>query len=121
MGMIIMNGKEYAGSGSEWHEYSTEEKVVGKWIDGKPVYEKTWEFGSNIIVESNVWTDTPISNSTIKAIIGVKGYNLFSGKLSCWNGLSATADTGNYVKILNNRNTQISVKYLALQYTKTTD
>lgn len=35
-----MNGKEYAGSGSEWHEYSTEEKVVGKWIDGKPLYEK---------------------------------------------------------------------------------
>lgn len=41
MGKMILNGKEYAGSGSEWHEYSTEEKVVGKWIDGKPLYEKT--------------------------------------------------------------------------------
>ena len=26
------------------HTYSTEEKVVGKWIDGKPIYEKTIEF-----------------------------------------------------------------------------
>ena len=33
-------------NGSVWinddnlHEYSTEEKIVGKWIDGKPLYEK---------------------------------------------------------------------------------
>lgn len=33
-------------NGSVWvnddnlHEYSTEEKIVGKWIDGKPIYEK---------------------------------------------------------------------------------
>lgn len=26
------------------HEYSTEEKVVGKWIDGKPLYEKVIAF-----------------------------------------------------------------------------
>ena len=41
MGKMMLNGKEYAGSGSKWHEYSTSEKVVGKWIDGKPIYEKT--------------------------------------------------------------------------------
>lgn len=41
MGKMILNGKEYAGSGSEWHEYSTDEKVVGKWIDGKPLYQKS--------------------------------------------------------------------------------
>lgn len=28
------------------HEYSTEEKIVGKWIDGKPIYEKVFEIGS---------------------------------------------------------------------------
>lgn len=31
---------------SQLHEYSTEEKVVGKWIDGKPIYEKTFEIGA---------------------------------------------------------------------------
>ena len=37
-------------NGSVWvnddnlHEYSTEEKVVGKWIDGKPIYEKIITF-----------------------------------------------------------------------------
>ena len=34
------------------HEYSTEEKVVGKWIDGKPIYEITY------------YNETPISSST---------------------------------------------------------
>ena len=39
-------------NGSVWvnndnlHEYSTEEKIVGKWIDGKPIYEKVFEIGS---------------------------------------------------------------------------
>ena len=28
------------------HEYSTEEKVIGTWIDGKPIYEKVFEIGS---------------------------------------------------------------------------
>lgn len=31
---------------SEIHEYSTEEKVVGKWIDGKDIYEKIFIIGS---------------------------------------------------------------------------
>lgn len=29
------------GGGGSGHEYSTTENVVGTWIDGKPVYEKT--------------------------------------------------------------------------------
>lgn len=41
MSLIIKNGIEYAGSGSSSHEYSTTEQVVGKWIDGRDVYEKT--------------------------------------------------------------------------------
>ena len=28
------------------HEYSTEEKIVGTWADGKPIYEKVFEIGS---------------------------------------------------------------------------
>lgn len=43
MGMIIKNGVVYAGGGggSYSHEYSTTEKVVGTWIDGSNVYERT--------------------------------------------------------------------------------
>jgi len=69
MGKMILNGKEYAGSGSEWHEYSTDEKVVGKWIDGKPIYEKTINI-SNPSTGENTYTHG-ISN--FDKLIGYKG------------------------------------------------
>ena len=28
----------------EYHKYSTDEHIVGEWIDGKPLYEKTVNF-----------------------------------------------------------------------------
>lgn len=43
MGKMILNGKEYVG-GENWHKYSTSERIVGEWIDGKPLYEKVVTF-----------------------------------------------------------------------------
>ena len=40
MGKMILNGKEYVG-GENWHKYSTSERIIGEWIDGKPLYERT--------------------------------------------------------------------------------
>lgn len=43
----------YDGTAGKWkngvggHEYSTTEKVVGLDLDGKPIYEKTFEYNSN--------------------------------------------------------------------------
>lgn len=53
MGMIIKNGVVYAGGGggSSSHEYSTTERVVGKWVDGSNLYEKTYIFGINDLHE----------------------------------------------------------------------
>lgn len=36
---------EIASINTDYHIYSTEEKVVGRWIDGKPIYEKTINCG----------------------------------------------------------------------------
>lgn len=36
------------GGGSAIHEYSTTEKKVGKWVDGRDVYEKTFIITENI-------------------------------------------------------------------------
>ena len=57
-GNLLFNGK---GINGDLHNYSTEEQVVGTWIDGKPLYEKTFkttvnvtgstEYFSNVIVE----------------------------------------------------------------------
>lgn len=42
-GVLTFNGEDIGGK----DVYSTDEQVVGKWIDGKPIYEKTYQF-SNI-------------------------------------------------------------------------
>lgn len=64
MGKFILNGNEYTG-GENFHEYSTNERIVGRWIDGKPIYEKTLDFASAITVTSNNTfnsTGLPIGN-----------------------------------------------------------
>jgi small ligand-binding sensory domain FIST len=42
--------------GGASNEYSTEEKVVGTWLDGKPIYQKTFQL-DNIQVGVNTWTE----------------------------------------------------------------
>lgn len=52
MAKAIINGQTIFGNvhlgegGSNMHEYSTEEQIVGTWIDGRPVYEKTFDFSN---------------------------------------------------------------------------
>lgn len=36
-------------------KYSTQEQVVGTWIDGKPIYQRIWDFETNFRVEPDVW------------------------------------------------------------------
>lgn len=50
------------------HEYSTTEHVVGVWIDGRPIYEKTF----TVITDSNIYY---IPNTTdIDHLISISGY-----------------------------------------------
>ena len=46
---------EDSGGGSS-EEYSTEEQVIGKWIDGKPVYQKTFILASQIVINGSAFT-----------------------------------------------------------------
>ena len=66
-------------NGSVWvnddnlHEYSTEEKVVGKWIDGKPIYEKV--INGTIIGSPADWTNFyDCTNLNIDNMINIKGF-----------------------------------------------
>lgn len=58
----VINGNMFT------HNYSTSERRVGTWIDGKPLYEKTFTF----ITDSNIYY---IPNTTyIKHLINISGY-----------------------------------------------
>lgn len=104
------------GGGSGMHVYSTEEKNVGEWIDGKNIYEKTIVLSEEISLPSNTWTDV-LSNFGIERIIDVKCMNTSSASLA----ISATISYLNNIQLLNYRNGTVGVRYIVLQYTKTTD
>ena len=107
-------------NGSVWvndnnlHEYSTEEKVIGKWIDGRYVYEKIVPFSATL--NSNVWTSIPEVINDKEILIKVCGIN----PLYAYSTLFGNIDKSLYsnVQVWNMRNYAIDVNYILIQYVK---
>lgn len=68
----------YVTSGSYAHHYSTDEQVVGTWIDGSTLYEKT-QYGGITFSTQGTWYDTNITN--IDKIVSVEG-SIYRGTAS---------------------------------------
>lgn len=107
------------------NNYSTEEQVVGTWIDGKPIYQKTLYF-SDITVSSTQINIGDLSNLNIDFGMIVnyvgnenEGYFESFGHYACW--LRIPAYNIGLRKTLNDSPTTFSDLYITLQYTKTTD
>lgn len=103
--------------------YSTEEREVGTWTDGKPLYQRTWVFSTAVTISSNSWqaTNIAVADTKIEFITKCKANNT-DGQIM--NYISATTDnaTQTYVMLFNSRtNASMDVKYLTLEYTKSTD
>ena len=57
MGQIMLNGIAYSsGYIHESHDYSTDEQIVGTWIDGSTIYEKTIILQSGVNLTRGSWT-----------------------------------------------------------------
>ena len=61
---------------SEGSNYSTDEQVVGTWVDGKPIYQKTIFFNPVMYVSSTAWSATTEDVSNIENIISGEGYSV---------------------------------------------
>ena len=105
--------------------YSTQEREVGIWIDGKPLYQKTYHLASPLSVPTNSWTDTGISNAGMQKIIFGFGNDEFDNggvlQSNSFMYLSFAVNAQNYVRVLNSRDATITLNYITLQYTKTAD
>ena len=131
---IIGNQVSSGGGGSAMHVYSTEEQVVGTFIDGKPIYEKTIEFTcpgygfSNVIYEF----------ADFDKCIGLSGFcqsdsysYLNIASLACY--LEGGENVYEYFSlVIKNKSLYLTVSkglnvlagkpcYCTIQYTKTTD
>lgn len=131
--------QKWVNANKPMHNYSTSEQVVGTWIDGKPLYEKT--ISSDAERDGSVSTSQAIAHgiSNLKEVITINGFASF-GNNGSWLPIIFSDNAGatlsnSRVKIINiglsnvnfeignnyNGNNKINKVRITLRYTKTTD
>ena len=98
--------------------YSTDEKMIGRWIDGKPIYQKTFTFPSQVTLNSNSWYVTNFDGSDIEHTISAFVYFDAGGMV-----FPVYSDIdNNKIELLQTRSAAMTgTGGFVLQYTKTTD
>lgn len=99
------------------HNYSTEEKVVGTWIDGRPIFERTWQIDNADV--TNNWDVTNVDFENIAFVVEATIYDTDS-------------ETPRSVPVKTRKLSRTSIRFYAgdswasidaytIQYVKTTD
>lgn len=128
--VLTYNGSEWVNQtgGGSGHTYSTTEQVVGTWIDGKPIYEKTiyGQFASNV---SDLTVSYDVSD--LDRVIDLKGILIpTSGTgtivIGAYSSIPLTFSSNTTTKCVINRNGGgnwglTPEVYVTVQYTKSTD
>ena len=102
---------------SQQHEYSTEEQIVGKWIEGKKIKEKTFIISDFDFSQSKDFTNDIFTE--IELIIDAKMYDTTSSTVRFIH-VDARKISSNTIRLYNKDNWS-SIDTYTLQYTKTTD
>lgn len=126
-----LNGQvpTFANQFSRSDLYSTDEKIIGQWIDGKPIYQKTVSCGA---LPNNTEKLVAHSISNIDRIISYFGsaakdtspYATIS--MGYWGGtveysISVSVDNSNIHIYTSSDRSSYKNAYVTIQYTKTTD
>lgn len=100
--------------------YSTEEREIGVWTDGKPLYQKTIILPTSMSITSNTWTDIDDGDWSF---VGTFVLGLMVNNNGASVGFVAVDKntSNNKLRILQTRNTDITCKSVTIQYTKSTD
>ena len=114
--------------------YSTEEKRIGTWIDGKPLYRKVIEYFNTSDINATGTTLTvniPHSISNLQLVTNARGFAAGGWMFPLVVGSGTTISNTTGIYIVNKDNIQLRVTndkwvsnshfYFVLEYTKTTD
>lgn len=111
------------------NDYSTTEKIVGSWIDGKPLYQKTINTGA---LPNNTTKIVAHNASSVKRIISAEGYaynsNSGNSKPIMFVGTDSNNNLGVRILISDTHitigsvgdNSAFTESYVTIKYTKTT-
>lgn len=115
------------GGGSSGDDYSTDEKVIGTWVDGKPLYRKVVNVTSPL---NNGW-GTVTNIGELDTMVSAKAFLFHSGS-NYYLPLPYYENSNLYALVLYYKNGNVSVNIngnaffskpitLIVEYTKTTD
>lgn len=99
--------------------YSTDEKVVGRWTDGKPLYQKVIYFNPQITITANSWQNIKSDETDIEYIadaIILRNDGIFIPQYGSVSPFIGTRGLWVYTTQLQN-----AIQGIILKYTKTTD
>lgn len=97
------------------HVYSTDEKVVGKWIDGRNIYEKTWQIDN--VTATNNWDVTNEYFANIAFVTSAFLYDTDSENTRCV-AVSSRKLTSTSIRFYTGSD-WASIDTYTLQYVKT--
>ena len=127
MSTIYYKNKEYAGGGGGFSDtsniYSTQEQIIGTWIDGNPVYRKVFDNTNKQYGTTNVSID--ISNLDVNVIISLDAYGTDQDNMA-GSKFTINGTTSNANRIIYVVNDNIIVRgsyyswYIIIEYTKNT-
>ena len=112
--------------------YSTDEKIVGKWTNGKPIYRKILTY-TNTSLLSNTTVDIPHNVANFDSVVNVSGFSkATTGEYFTWPVGTAGASAGTIcIGKVDSTNLQLrlggqnlgagAVSTIIFEYTKTTD
>ena len=107
---------QYTTLGMPAVHYSTDEQIIGTWIDGKTLYRKTLSISGGIACASNTWVDTGIS---VPVGISKVIHSIASANSACNASIIASCDNPT-INIMNLRNASVTIVDFTIEYTKTT-
>ena len=108
----------------ERNVYSTDEKIIGQWLDGKPIYQKIVDCGA---LPNNSSKSVQHGITNLDKCVYYTGISI--GPITCKmpyiptssSGIIALWITNTSVEIATNSDRSTYAAYVTLQYTKTTD
>lgn len=99
--------------------YSTDERVIGKWTNGKPIYRKVIVLDNNLTLQANSWNSSHLATIPNVELV-VNSLGLIPGGVTSQIrvGISGNGE----LSIMNPYSSfSIEIRNIVLEYTKTTD
>ena len=94
--------------------YSTNEQVVGTWIDGSTICERTYTYPTPISLPNTDWYTTDIPNSDKSIILSA----ISISAAGMYFPLGCTRDSGTTLKVFNLRTSTVACSALVIRYVK---